>query len=176
MQESQGEFDRFAEFAAVAWPRLVRTATLLTGDFHEAEDLVQTTLAKVYSHFRRIPRDEIDKYVRRALVNNNISRVRKKRVVHLLMPFLPEAAHRPAGGHAETVEHRAAVLQSLSSLPARQRTVVVLRYWEDMSEQDIAAVLNCSVGTVKTHARRALQALRTHPLFAEETSPSGAHR
>ncbi|MFI1397713.1 SigE family RNA polymerase sigma factor [Streptomyces sp. NPDC020681] len=171
-QESHGEF---AEFAAVAWPRLVRTATLLTGDFHEAEDLVQTTLAKVYHHFRRVPRDEIDVYVRRALINNNISRVRKKRVAHLLMPFLPETAHRTHGGHAESVERRTAVLQALSTLPPRQRAVVVLRYWEDMSEQDIARVLNCSPGTVKTHARRALQALRSHPLLAEDTSQSGAH-
>ncbi|WP_371666474.1 SigE family RNA polymerase sigma factor [Streptomyces sp. NBC_00289] len=170
--ESRGEF---AEFAAVSWPRLVRTAHMLTGDFHEAEDLVQTTLVKVHTRWGRIPRDEVDVYVRRALVNNNLSRIRKKRVAHLLMPFLPETMHRSHGGHAEDVEHRTAVAQALSSLPARQRTVMVLRYWEDLSEQDIAQVLNCSLGTVKTHARRGLQALRAHPLFAPATS-SGASR
>lgn len=162
----------FAEFAAAAWPRLVRTATLLTGDFHEAEDLVQTTLAKVWSHFRRIPRDEIDVYVRRALINNNISRVRRRRVVHLLMPFLPESAHRVQPDHTEAAERRAEVLRALTVLPPRQRAVVVLRYWEDMSEQDIARVLNCSVGTVKTHTRRALGTLRGQPLLADSRTRS----
>ncbi|MFG3495601.1 SigE family RNA polymerase sigma factor [Streptomyces sp. NPDC047928] len=165
----------FAEFATAAWPRLVRTAQLLTGDFHEAEDLVQTTLAKVYGRWRWIPRDEVDPYVRRALVNNNLSRVRRRRVVHLLTPFLPETAHRTHAGHAETVEQRAALLEALADLSARQRAVMVLRYWEDLNEQDIADVLNCSVGTVKTHARRGLEALRAHPAFAGHPhAPSGA--
>ncbi|MFJ5261688.1 SigE family RNA polymerase sigma factor [Streptomyces sp. NPDC088387] len=158
--ESQADF---TEFATAAWPRLVRTAHMLTGDFHEAEDLVQTTLAKVYARWRRIPRDEINAYVRRALVNNNISRVRKRRIAHLLMPFLPESVHRSHGGHAEAVERSAVLVQALAALSARQRAVVVLRYWEDLTEQEIAEVLNCSVGTVKTHARRGLEALRAHP-------------
>jgi RNA polymerase sigma-70 factor (sigma-E family) len=170
-EECQGGF---AEYAASAWPRLVRTAHMLTGDFHEAEDLVQTTLAKVYGRWHRIPRDEVEVYVRRALVNNNISRIRKKRVAHLLMPFLPESVHRTGGGHAETTEHRAALVQALSGLSARQRAVLVLRYFDDLSDQEIASVLNCSPGTVKTHARRGLQALRAHPVFAPGTSTSGA--
>ncbi|MFI9616848.1 SigE family RNA polymerase sigma factor [Streptomyces sp. NPDC052023] len=153
----------FTEFATVAWPRLVRTAHMLTGDFHEAEDLVQTTLAKVYARWRKIPRDEVNAYIRRALVNNNISRVRKKRIAHLLMPLLPEPMHRSHGGHAEAVEQSAVLVQALAVLSARQRAVVVLRYWEDMNEQQIAEALNCSVGTVKTHARRGLEALRSHP-------------
>lgn len=156
----------FAAFAAAAWPRLVRTAHLLTGDFHEAEDLVQTTLAKVYSRWQRIPRDDIDVYVRAALVNNNRSRVRKKRVTHLLLPFVPEQSHERRPGYSETVEQRTDLLQALSVLSPRQRTVLVLRYYEDLSEQEIASVLNCSVGTVKTHTRRALAALRGHPFLA----------
>lgn len=158
--------DDFAEYATTAWPRLVRTAQLLTGDFHEAEDLVQTTLVKVYGHWRRIPRAEIDFYVRRALVNNNISRLRRKRVTHLLTPLLPESARHAHAGHAETVERRTALLEALAGLSPRQRAVMVLRYWEDLNEQDIAKVLNCSVGTVKTHARRGLEALRAHPALA----------
>ncbi|KUJ65195.1 RNA polymerase subunit sigma-24 [Streptomyces albus subsp. albus] len=165
----------FAEFAAAAWPRLVRTAHMLTGDFHEAEDLVQTTLAKVYARWRRIPGDQVDAYVRRALVNNNLSRIRKKRVAHLLMPFLPEPAHRAHGGHAEVTDDRAALTQALAALPARQRTVMVLRYFEDLSDQEIATVLDCSLGTVKTHARRGLAALRSHPAFASDAFVSGAH-
>jgi RNA polymerase sigma-70 factor (sigma-E family) len=164
----------FAAYATAAWPRLVRTAHMLTGDFHEAEDLVQTTLAKVYARWRRIPRDDVDFYVRRSLVNNNLSRVRKRQVAHLLMPFLPERVHQREPGHAEAVEQRAALGQALASLSARQRAVMVLRYWEDLGEPEIAQLLGCSVGTVKTHARRGLEALRAHPLFAGRHPVSGA--
>ncbi|WP_369149381.1 SigE family RNA polymerase sigma factor [Streptomyces sp. R44] len=163
------EDDGFAEFAVAAWPRLVRTAQFLTGDFHEAEDLVQTTLAKVYGRWRRVPRAEIDLYVRRALINNNLSRIRRKRVVHLLTPVLPESLRHTAAGHAEAVEERAALLAALADLSARQRAVMVLRYWEDLTEPQIASVLGCSLGTVKSHARRGLAALRAHPRLAAAT-------
>ncbi|MFB7517455.1 SigE family RNA polymerase sigma factor [Streptomyces sp. NPDC056144] len=155
--------DGFGAYAVAAWPRLVRTAQLLTGDFHEAEDLVQTTLAKVYGRWRWVPRAEIDLYVRRALVNNNLSRLRRKRVAHLLTPVLPESLRHRDAGHADVVDQRTAVGAALADLTARQRAVVVLRYWEDLTEQEIASVLQCSVGTVKTHARRGLEALRRHP-------------
>ncbi|MEU3607911.1 SigE family RNA polymerase sigma factor [Streptomyces sp. NPDC035033] len=156
----------FAAFAVAAWPRLVRTAQLLTGDFHEAEDLVQTTLAKVYGRWGKVPRDGLDLYVRRALVNNNLSRLRRRRVAHLLVPVLPEPARHRDAGHAEHVERRAELLEALGDLSARQRTVMVLRYWDDLTEQEIADVLQCSLGTVKTHARRGLAALRAHPRLA----------
>ncbi|MFF3759306.1 SigE family RNA polymerase sigma factor [Streptomyces sp. NPDC002185] len=165
-QESAEEDDGFAEFAVAAWPRLVRTAQLLTGDFHEAEDLVQTTLAKVYGRWRRVPRAEIDLYVRRALINNNLSRIRRKRVAHLLTPVLPESLRPTSSGHAETVEDRTALLAALADLTARQRAVMVLRYWEDLTEAQIASVLGCSLGTVKSHARRGLAALRADPRLA----------
>ena len=116
----------FAAYAGAAWNRLVRTALLLTGDFHEAEDLVQTTLAKVYARWGRIPADEVDFYVRRSLVNNNISRLRRRRVTHLLMPFLPERVHQPHDGHAESVEHRAAIMDALATLSTRQRPLLFL--------------------------------------------------
>ncbi|MFF7180223.1 SigE family RNA polymerase sigma factor [Streptomyces sp. NPDC008121] len=179
--EPDVEDDGFAAFAVAAWPRLVRTAQLLTGDFHEAEDLVQTTLAKVYCRWRRVPRAEIDFYVRRALINNNLSRLRRRRVAHLLTPVLPDSVRHAHAGHAEAVEQRTAVLAALADLPARQRAVMVLRYWEDLSEQEIANVLHCSIGTVKTHARRGLAALRAHPLLDAVPVPqfpaaSGARR
>ncbi|MET8635238.1 SigE family RNA polymerase sigma factor [Streptomyces sp. NPDC004096] len=169
----------FAAYAGASWTRLVRTALLLTGDFHEAEDLVQTTLTKVYARWGRIPRDDVDFYVRRSLVNNNLSRTRRRRVTHLLMPFLPERVDQPDNGHAESVERRAAITEALGTLSTRQRTVLVLRYWEDLAETEIAELLNCSLGTVKTHARRGLAALRSHPAFAasDPTHPvSGARR
>ncbi|MFH9723862.1 SigE family RNA polymerase sigma factor [Streptomyces sp. NPDC017254] len=173
--------DGFAEFAVAAWPRLVRTAQLLTGDFHEAEDLVQTTLAKVYGRWRRVPRGEIDLYVRRALINNNLSRIRRKRVVHLLTPVLPESLRHTSAGHADAVEDRTSLLAALADLTPRQRAVMVLRYWEDLTELEIASVLNCSIGTVKTHARRGLAALRAHPRLVTAPvpplpAPSGARR
>ncbi|MFI8368716.1 SigE family RNA polymerase sigma factor [Streptomyces sp. NPDC085466] len=161
----------FAAFASAAWPRLVRTARLLTGDFHEAEDLVQTTLAKVYGRWHKVPREEIDLYVRRALVNNNISRLRRRRVAHLLVPVLPEPARHRDAGHAEHVEERAVLLAALADLSVRQRTVMVLRYWDDLTEHEIADVLQCSIGTVKTHARRGLAALRAHPRLASGAPP-----
>jgi len=167
--------DGFDDYAAAAWPRLVRTAHLLTGDFHEAEDLVQTTLAKLYTRWWRLPRAEVDTYVRKALVNNNLSRFRRRRVTQLLTPSLPERTHRVDGGHADGVAEHSALAQALASLPARQRAVLVLRFLDDMSESEIAAVLNCSAGTVKTHTRRALAALRSHPAFAPH-SLVGGHR
>ncbi|MFC9389384.1 SigE family RNA polymerase sigma factor [Streptomyces venezuelae] len=173
-ESAAADDDGFAEYAVAAWPRLVRTAQLLTGDFHEAEDLVQTTLAKVYGRWRRVPRGEIDLYVRRSLINNNLSRIRRKRVVHLLTPVLPESLRHTSAGHAEAVEQRTSILEALADLTARQRAVMVLRYWEDLTELEIASVLNCSIGTVKTHARRGLAALRAHPRLAAATANAAA--
>ncbi|MFG2197194.1 SigE family RNA polymerase sigma factor [Streptomyces sp. NPDC048639] len=153
----------FAEFATARWNRLLRIAYMLTGDFHEAEDLVQTTLIRVCDHWRRIPGGEVDLYVRRALINNHRSRLRKRRVTQFLTSLVPET---PARGHAENVEHRIALAQALDSLSSRQRAAVILRYWDDMSEQQTAEILGCSPNTVKVHTRRALTALRAHPALA----------
>ncbi|MGW3075684.1 SigE family RNA polymerase sigma factor [Kitasatospora sp. NPDC001132] len=157
----------FEAFAATRWRRLVRTAYLLTGDHHEAEDVVQATFAKVFRNWSRISRlDEPDAYVHRALVNNNLSRHRRRRVRQLLVPVLPDRASTAgSGGHRE-VEERSVLLQALAELPQRQRAVVVLRYWEDMSERQVADVLGCSPGNVKSQASRGLAKLRAHPALA----------
>jgi RNA polymerase sigma-70 factor (sigma-E family) len=152
----------FVEYTTARWPQLVRTAYMLTGDFHEAEDLVQSTLIKVYAQWRRLRREEADFYVRRALVNNNRSRYRRRRVVHVLTPFLPDIPEK-------SVDHpheRDAVLEALAGLPPRQRTVVVLRYWNDLSVEEVAEIMGCSPGTVKSQAARALTKLRDHPVLA----------
>ena len=155
----------FESYVALRWGRLVRTAYLLTGDHHEAEDLVQAALAKTYPAWHRISRLEApDAYVHRTLVNTHLSRIRKRRVVHLLTSRLPERAARDSA--AGQVEERTLLLAALAELPSRQRAVVVLRYWEDMSEQEVAEVLDCTVGTVKSQASRALRKLRTHPALA----------
>ncbi|WP_042370939.1 SigE family RNA polymerase sigma factor [Streptacidiphilus neutrinimicus] len=155
----------FDTFVAARWQRLTRTAYLLTGDHHEAEDLVQDTLAKICPHWARIRRLDVpDAYVHRAMVNNSFSRHRRRRARQLLMPWVPERAQPPATAQ---VEQRSALLQALDELPPRQRAVVVLRYWEDLSEQQVADVLGCSTGNVKSQASRGIAKLRGHRALAD---------
>jgi RNA polymerase sigma-70 factor (sigma-E family) len=169
-----GDDARFSEFVVARWGALVQTAYLLTGDFHEAEDLVQTTLAKVYPQWGRIRDDTVASYLRRALVNNNRSRVRRRRVAQLLTPFLPETPAPPSS--TDTGEDRDLLVAALAGLPERQRAVVVLRYWEDLSLEEVAHELGCSVGTVKSQASRALAKLRADPTIAEQAVHlQGAH-
>ncbi|MGW1176727.1 SigE family RNA polymerase sigma factor [Kitasatospora sp. NPDC002543] len=164
----------FEAFAATRWRRLVRTAYLLTGDHHEAEDVVQATFAKVFRNWARISRlDEPDAYVHRALVNNNLSRHRRRRVRQLLVPVLPDRESTAGGGHHD-VEQRSVLIQALAELPQRQRAVVVLRYWEDMGERQVAEVLGCSPGNVKSQASRGLAKLRSHPALAAYAKDTGS--
>lgn len=160
---ADGEFSRFV---AARWRALTHTAYLLTGDFHEAEDLVQTTLVKVYPHWRRVRLETADQYVRRALVNTNRSRHRRRRVVQLLLPSLPDTSAVDHGGSAQEGAERDVLVRALAELPERQRAVVVLRYWEDLSAEEVAMTLRCSVGTVKSQASRALAKLRRSPALA----------
>ncbi|MFI9832314.1 SigE family RNA polymerase sigma factor [Streptomyces sp. NPDC051913] len=162
----QEDLRDFETYAAVRWSRLVRTAYLLTnGDHHEAEDLVQVTLAKIYLRWHHIQTlDAPDQYVRRALINNNTTRQRKRRVVQLLTPHLPEQ-RGPSG--SENYETRSELFDALATLPPRQRAIVVLRYWECQSEQQTADLLGCSVGTVKSQASRALKKLRSSAALSE---------
>ncbi|MEU9730412.1 SigE family RNA polymerase sigma factor [Streptomyces sp. NPDC048002] len=157
--------DRFQEFVRARWSRLVRTAYLLTGDPHLAEDLTQTALTKAYRSWRRVARsDNPEAYVRRMLVSCNSDRFRKRRVPEALTAAPPERAGRDeAYGWAD---ERSALLPALAQLPPRQRAVVVLRYWEDLSEAEVADTLGCSPGTVKSQASKGLAKLRTSPELA----------
>ncbi|MCX5231444.1 SigE family RNA polymerase sigma factor [Streptomyces sp. NBC_00233] len=169
--DHSGDAD-FTAFVAARWARLTRTAYMLTGDFHEAEDLVQTTLGKVYPRWRRLRADEVDGYVYQSLVNNNRSRYRKRRVVHLLTPFLPDTPHPTED--PRIADQRDALMEALAALPVRQRAVVVLRYWDDLSVEETAHALGCSTGTVKSQASRAMAKLRSHPaLAARSLTPLG---
>ncbi|MFE6825755.1 SigE family RNA polymerase sigma factor [Streptomyces sp. NPDC057690] len=165
--------DRFQEFVRARWSRLVRTAYLLTGDVHHAEDLTQTALAKAYRSWRRISRsDNPEAYVRRMLVSCNSDRFRKRRVAEALTAAPPERAGRDEG--AGRVEERGSLLAGLAQLPPKQRAVVVLRYWEDLSEAEVADVLGCSPGTVKSQASKGLAKLRRYPgLAADRTVSDG---
>lgn len=149
----------FEEYAFARTPALLRLARLLTGDEHRAEDLVQEVLAQAYARWGRIARaDRPDLYVRRMLVNAHHSwwRRRSSREVSVA-----EVAERPGvTDEATDVAERDALWRAVRALPARQRTVIVLRYYEDLDDARIAEIMECSTGTVRTHARRALAALR----------------
>ncbi|WP_165988648.1 SigE family RNA polymerase sigma factor [Streptomyces sp. YIM 98790] len=151
--------EEFQVFVRSRWPKLVRTAYLLTGDAHLAEDVAQTALTKAYRSWSRVQRsDNPDAYVRRILVTSHKDRFRKRRVAERLTDALPDTADRRDPLSAS--DQRQELMAALARLPVRQRAVVVLRYWEDIPEAEVARTLGCSVGTVKSQASRALAALR----------------
>ncbi|WP_250008268.1 SigE family RNA polymerase sigma factor [Actinoplanes sp. M2I2] len=136
---------------------LHRTAYLLCGDWHLADDLVQEALAKTYSHWRKVQRaDNPTAYVRRILINE--SRRGRRRNVAQLGADVPELA---VADMSDSVVNRAELLQALQSLTARQRATVVLRFLEGLSERETAAILRCSEGTVKSQTSRALIKLKS---------------
>ncbi|WP_232838529.1 SigE family RNA polymerase sigma factor [Streptomyces geranii] len=156
---------QFHDFVRARWSHLVRTAYLLTGDAHHAEDLTQTALAKAYRSWRRVSRsDNPEAYVRRMLVNCNSDRFRKRRVREALTDAPPERAGRDEA--VSWADERSALLGALAQLPPKQRAVVVLRYWEDLSEGEVADTLGCSQGTVKSQASKGLAKLRAYPGLA----------
>lgn len=141
---------------------LLRTARSLTGNPSDAEDLLQTALAKTYVAWERIEDHRaLDGYVRRALLNTRTSQWRKRKVDEFACDELPEPD--PAHGVDDPAEQQAlrdAMWRAIMRLPARQRAMVVLRYYEDLSEAQTAEVLGVSVGTVKSAVSRALGKLR----------------
>ena len=166
---------RDAEFAAymeARQPSLLRTAYLLTGDRHNAEDLVQTSLAKLYLAWDKVKdRDSVDGYVRRIMVNENNSLWRrgwKKR--EYASETLPERQVVDEYDEGQS----SALWEVVQTLPRKARAVVVLRYYEQLSEAETAEILGISVGTVKSQASRALATLRErapqslHPRTSEE--------
>ena len=149
--------DGFAPFMASALPSLLRFGHVLTGDRHAAEELVQESLVRTCARWRRIRHDEPHAYVRRVMVNAWTSRWRR---LGREVP-LPEGWDAAARSEAPAWDERDRTLAALRLLPPRQRAVVVLRYYDDLSEKQVADVLGCSTGTVKSQASRALKTLRT---------------
>lgn len=148
----------FEVFVSARFPALRRSAFLLTGDWALAEDLVQTALARTYGKWGGL-RDNgsFEAYVRRTMATTYTSWWRRKWRAETPTEELPEVAGRnPYDG----VDDRDTVLRALATLPRRARAVLVLRYFEDMTEAQIAAALGCSVGTVKSSLSRALARLR----------------
>ncbi len=148
----------FEEYAGSAWPSLYRYAYLLAGNHADAEDIAQQTLVKAYRSWSRIQgSDSPAAYLRRMLTNTYLSQRRpKKRRLELLTDEPPEPGQPVADGP----EDRMVLWPHVTSLPPRQRAVIVLRYYEDLSEAEIADVLRCSRGNVKSTAHHALRALR----------------
>ncbi|TFV90725.1 SigE family RNA polymerase sigma factor [Blastococcus sp. CT_GayMR16] len=150
--------DEFTDFVAAHGAQLLRTACLVTGDSHLGEDLVQTTLTKAYGAWAKVRgADHPVAYVRRLMINTHLSWLRRLTNTERPLERFPDAGtgdHQSA--HAETDEMRQALLQ----LSPRVRTAVVLRYFEDLSEADTAALMGCSRSTVNNHVTRGLSALR----------------
>ena len=160
----------FRLFVAGRQRGLLRTAWLLTGDWATAEDLVQVTLMRAWPHWRRIGgtyardgREGADAYVRRVMVNQALDWRRRRWCGEVPTADLPELPV-PAGWGRE-VHH--VLLGAVRALPPRQRAVIALRFYEDLTEVDTAAALDCSVGTVKSQTSKALATLRRHPALHE---------
>jgi RNA polymerase sigma-70 factor (sigma-E family) len=137
---------------------LLRTAFMLTGNKADAEDLVQAVLAKTYLAWGKInDRAALDNYVRRAMVNTHISWWRRRKLEEYPTDELPDQAIADHAGESDMAE---VVRRALDRLPQRMRTAVMLRYFEDMTEPEIATALGISLGTVKSTVSRAVAKLR----------------
>lgn len=151
----------FEDFVTARWAALYRTAHLLTGDPTAAEDLLQTTLIKVFAQWPRVQRaDAPDAYVRKMLLNEMLGERRKsgRRAQKAHLVPVPAVATDPAAASPTRLD----LWDQVQVLPPRQRAVLVLRYYEDLSEAEIAGVLGISTGTVKSQASLALRTLRAH--------------
>lgn len=149
--------EEFTEFAAVYAARLRRTAYLLCGNWHTAEDLTQIALTQTLLSWRKVHRlDNAPAYAHRTLVNAYLAHRRSRKSGELPMAMPPDAAS-PAG----MTELRMVLLQALDTLTPSARAIVVLRYWEDLSIDQVAAMLRCTTGNVKSQSSRALAQLRT---------------
>jgi RNA polymerase sigma-70 factor (sigma-E family) len=150
--------DEFHDFVAARRPTLLRAAMLLTADRSDAEDLLQSALTKTYLAWGRInDPGALDGYVRRTMVNINISWWRRRRFEEYPTDELPDTL---VADHTRHSDLRDGLERILDRLPERQRAAIVLRYFEDLTETEVAATLGVSVGTVKSTVSRAMAKLR----------------
>ena len=159
----QRDRDAFDAFVRSRLPHLLRFGVVLTGSEQAAADLVQDALERTLLRWSRIESDDPEGYVRRVMVTHNVSlwrRVRRER----LTADVPERSYVDR-------QHDPALWQALSQLPPRQRAVIALRYYEDLSEAQIAEVLGVSAGTVKSQASRAMAKLR---VLLDQSAPTEA--
>ncbi|WP_406278171.1 SigE family RNA polymerase sigma factor [Embleya sp. NBC_00896] len=155
-----GGRDGFTEYAEAAAPRLRRTAFLICGDWHLAEDLTQTALEKLYVAWRRVERTgNPDAYAKRVVLNAYLDRRRLKSFGEVPGVDAQALERVPAVGD-ESAELRVTLLAALMRLPPRDRAVLVLRYWEDHSADTVADLLGMSPAAVRARSVRALERLR----------------
>jgi RNA polymerase sigma-70 factor (sigma-E family) len=151
----------YEEFADSRLTALLRYAVMLTGDPHLAQDLVQETMVRVQLNWRRVVQADVpDRYVRRMLTNQYLDWQRGSWVRRVLLRADPDEAVVVRADHAEATVDRDQVWTWLARLPRRQRAALVLRYYEDLPDAEIAEVLGCAVGTVRSAISRALATLR----------------
>ncbi|GAA2623481.1 SigE family RNA polymerase sigma factor [Paractinoplanes durhamensis] len=166
------QYDEFRGFAAARGPALSRVAFMLTGDHQAAEDLLQEALVKTAVRWHRVQSGgDPEAYVRKVMVNQLRSWLRRRRYAEIP---LDAVADRQGGTDvAHQTALRVTLARALASLPPRQRAVLFLRYYEDLTESATAEQLGCSVGTVKRHAHDALATLRrAGPGLLESLKPS----
>ncbi|HET7388977.1 MAG TPA: SigE family RNA polymerase sigma factor [Nocardioidaceae bacterium] len=161
----------FEEFASVSWPRLRHAGWLLTGHDQDAEDLAQVALAKTYAAWDRVRRSDAYAFARRCMVNANIDRHRRRRLREVSTDVLPDRACVVDLDVTDPVAQRARLAELLAVLSDRERRVVVLRYYFDLSESAVAGDLGVSVGTVKSTASRALAKMRVAEVEPGAASP-----
>lgn len=149
---------KFREFVAARTPALMRTAYLLAGNQHDAEDLLQTALARTVTRISFIRHTDPEAYVRRVMYHEQISWWRRliRRRESPTHP-LPDT---PAADPSTGADLRVVVGEALRQLTPRQRAVLVLRYFEDLPEREVAGLLNCSIGTVRSQSARAMARFR----------------
>ena len=152
--------DLFCDFVRTRTPALLRTAFLLTGDRHLAEDLVQDALARTHRGRHRLDDPgHFEAYTRTAMYHQHVSWWRRRKVVESMPGELADVA-QPGSDHAHSTDLKLALHQALAQLTRRQRAVLVLRFFEDRSEAEAAELLHCSVGTIKSQTSKALARLR----------------
>ncbi|HVE99318.1 MAG TPA: SigE family RNA polymerase sigma factor [Mycobacteriales bacterium] len=155
----------FDAFVRARYSSLCRVAFVMCGDWQQAEDLVQTALAKTYVAACRGGVDSLDAYVQRVLVTTRATWWRRRWHGETPSADLPE---HPTSDAYEDADRRSAVLAALATLPAPQRAVLALRFLQDLSEEETGRVLGCPVGTVKSRTARALRTLRDSGLLADK--------
>jgi RNA polymerase sigma-70 factor (sigma-E family) len=158
------DVDRYREYAMSRLDGLRRTAYLLCGDWHTADDLASTALTRVFRHWRRVSEmDNPDAYLRRTVLRAWLDERRRPWRREHATDLLPEVAAGASAG-PEAVADRLTILALLAELPPRRRAVLVLRYFCDLSVEETAEELGCSTGTVKSQTARAIEALRARLL------------
>jgi RNA polymerase sigma-70 factor (sigma-E family) len=147
--------ESFARFVAERSGSLMRLAYVLAGDQHGAEDLLQSALARTAARWRHV-RESPEAYVRRAMYNEQVNRWKRRRR-ESAVAVVPETG---VGDRSDEVDLRLALDRALLALPPRKRAVLVLRYFEDLPEAQVAEILGCSVGTVRSQSYKAIARLR----------------